>query len=145
MNEYFASSADIHRILGILPEGADKMPTADGREKTVEASRARLARMIGREADEAAALEWDGLAPGSRKRRTRKSPTRLPCACPAMTFRSRRRWSPPGSGKASPLRSRAACGGPASEFSSLIGAPAEASHSAPAVAVAMLAARAFGL
>ena len=55
MNEYFASSADVHRILGALPDGADKMPTADGREKTVEASRARLARMIGREADEAAA------------------------------------------------------------------------------------------
>ena len=62
MNEYFASSADIHRILDDLPYGADKMPTADGREKTVDASRARLARMIGREADEAAALEWKGLA-----------------------------------------------------------------------------------
>src|SRR5208337_2396994 len=62
MNEYFANSADVHRILGALPDGADKMPTADGREKTVEASRARLARMIGREADEAAAPEWDGLA-----------------------------------------------------------------------------------
>ena len=36
MNEYFASSADVHRILGALPDGADKMPTADGREKTVE-------------------------------------------------------------------------------------------------------------
>ena len=54
MNEYFASSADVHRILGDLPDDADKMSTADGREKTVEASRARLARMIGREADEGA-------------------------------------------------------------------------------------------
>ena len=62
MNEYFASAADVHRILGALPVGADEMPTADGREKTVDASRARLARMIGREADEAGALEWDGLA-----------------------------------------------------------------------------------
>ena len=62
MNEYFASSADVHRILGDLPEGADKMSTADGREKTVEASRARLARMIGREADEGADSEWTGLA-----------------------------------------------------------------------------------
>ena len=62
MNEYFASSADVHRILGDLPEGADKMATADGREKTVEASRARLARMVGREAGEAAASEWNGLA-----------------------------------------------------------------------------------
>ena len=62
MNEYFASSADVHRILGALPDGADKMASADGREKTVEASRARLARMIGREAHEAAAPEWDALA-----------------------------------------------------------------------------------
>ena len=62
MNEYFASSADVHRILGDLPDGADKMSTADGREKTVEASRARLARMIGREADEGADSEWAGLA-----------------------------------------------------------------------------------
>ena len=62
MNEYFASSADVHRILGDLPDGADKMSTADGREKTVEASRARLARMIGREADEGSDLEWTGLA-----------------------------------------------------------------------------------
>src|SRR5208282_4761552 len=36
MNEYFANSADVHRILGALPDGADKMPTADGREKTVD-------------------------------------------------------------------------------------------------------------
>ena len=50
MNEYFASSADVHRILGALPDGADKMASADGREKTVEASRARVARIIGREA-----------------------------------------------------------------------------------------------
>ena len=62
MNEYFATSADVHRILDSLPDDADKMATADGREKTVEASRARLARMIGREADEGGASEWDGLA-----------------------------------------------------------------------------------
>ena len=59
MNEYFASSADVHRILGNLPDGADKMSTADGRVKTVEASRARLARMIGREADEGADFGMD--------------------------------------------------------------------------------------
>ena len=32
MNEYFASSADVHRILGDLPDGADKMATADCRD-----------------------------------------------------------------------------------------------------------------
>jgi probable H4MPT-linked C1 transfer pathway protein len=47
INENFATMADVHRILGTLPDGADLMATADGREKTVAASRARLARMVG--------------------------------------------------------------------------------------------------
>ena len=45
MNEYFASMADVHRILGVLDEEDDRLPAADGKEKTVEASVARLARM----------------------------------------------------------------------------------------------------
>lgn len=62
MNEYFACMADIHRILGALPEGADMHTTADGREKTRTASTARLARMIGRDAGEAEEWEWRGVA-----------------------------------------------------------------------------------
>lgn len=62
MNEWFADTADIHRILGQLPEGADMMDPADGRAKTVAASRARLARMIGRDAGEADDAAWDRLA-----------------------------------------------------------------------------------
>jgi probable H4MPT-linked C1 transfer pathway protein len=50
VNENFATLADVHRILGSLPDGADLMATADGREKTVAASRARLARMVGADA-----------------------------------------------------------------------------------------------
>jgi (4-(4-[2-(gamma-L-glutamylamino)ethyl]phenoxymethyl)furan-2-yl)methanamine synthase len=50
VNENFATMADVHRILGSLPDGADLMVTADGREKTVAASRARLARMVGADA-----------------------------------------------------------------------------------------------
>jgi probable H4MPT-linked C1 transfer pathway protein len=60
--EYFASAADVHRILGTLDETADQMETADGRAKTVEASRARLARMIGRDAADASDADWHGLA-----------------------------------------------------------------------------------
>ena len=59
VNENFATMADVHRILGSLPDGADLMATADGREKTVAASRARLARMVGADAadlDDAAIL-----------------------------------------------------------------------------------------
>ncbi len=62
MNEWFADMADVHRILGQLPPGADMMEPPDGREKTVAASRARLARMIGRDADEADEAAWKRLA-----------------------------------------------------------------------------------
>jgi (4-(4-[2-(gamma-L-glutamylamino)ethyl]phenoxymethyl)furan-2-yl)methanamine synthase len=51
INENFATMADVHRILGTLPAGVDLMPTADGREKSVSASRVRLARMLGSDAD----------------------------------------------------------------------------------------------
>ncbi len=60
--EYFATSADVYRLLGELPDGADQMPTADGRAKTEDAARARLARMVGRDAAEASAESWRGLA-----------------------------------------------------------------------------------
>jgi probable H4MPT-linked C1 transfer pathway protein len=62
MNECFATMADIHRILGQLPEGADMMEAADGREKTAAGSRARLARMIGRDGTEADEAAWEELA-----------------------------------------------------------------------------------
>ena len=139
MNEYFAGSADVHRILGDLPDGADKMATADGREKTVEASRARLARMIGREADEGAASEWDGLAAWFAEAQIRQiadaaslrlSRNDVAVAAPVIT-------AGVGEGVAAEAarRLRRSCIG----FSSLISAPAEASHCAPAVAVALLA------
>ena len=62
INEWFATMADVHRIRGQLPEGADVMDAADGREKTAAASRARLARMIGRDSGEADDAAWDRLA-----------------------------------------------------------------------------------
>ena len=62
INENFATMADVHRILGTLPAGVDHMATVDGREKTVEASRARLARMVASDADEADEATWTLLA-----------------------------------------------------------------------------------
>ena len=49
-------------LLGALPEGADQMAAADGREKTEAASRARLARMVGRDAGDASPEAWRALA-----------------------------------------------------------------------------------
>ena len=62
MAEYFASMADVHRVLGALPENADLHATADGREKTKAASAVRLARMIGRDVNEGEDWEWQNLA-----------------------------------------------------------------------------------
>lgn len=62
INENFATMADVHRILGSLPEGVDLMATADGRAKSVEASRARLARMLGADATDADAETWTLVA-----------------------------------------------------------------------------------
>jgi (4-(4-[2-(gamma-L-glutamylamino)ethyl]phenoxymethyl)furan-2-yl)methanamine synthase len=62
INENFATMADVHRILGSLPAGVDLMATADGREKSVPASRARLARMLGSDAANADSKIWDLLA-----------------------------------------------------------------------------------
>jgi probable H4MPT-linked C1 transfer pathway protein len=58
----FANMADVRRILGELPEGADQHATADGRGKSVEESVARFARVFGRDAEDASMEEWRGAA-----------------------------------------------------------------------------------
>jgi probable H4MPT-linked C1 transfer pathway protein len=58
MAEHFATTADIYRLTGELPEAADQMPAADGGEKTVEGSARRLARLFGRDADSAPPEHW---------------------------------------------------------------------------------------
>ena len=45
-SEYFATSADIHRILGNITEGEYIIDTADGRGKTRENCMARVARLV---------------------------------------------------------------------------------------------------
>lgn len=62
MAEHFATSADIYRILGLLPEQADLHDAADGGAKTLSASRMRLARMVGRDAWELPDKAWAELA-----------------------------------------------------------------------------------
>jgi probable H4MPT-linked C1 transfer pathway protein len=62
MNEYFATMADVYRVLELLPEGADLHETADHREQTRPASIARLARMVGADAVDADDASWAALA-----------------------------------------------------------------------------------
>jgi probable H4MPT-linked C1 transfer pathway protein len=62
MNENFANAADLYRVLGRLPTGADQQATADGRDKTFAHSISRLARMVGREAGDLSTHQWLQLA-----------------------------------------------------------------------------------
>ncbi len=52
MAELYATAADEHRLLGVLPEHADQHPAADGGEKTIPGSARRLLRMVGQDLDE---------------------------------------------------------------------------------------------
>jgi probable H4MPT-linked C1 transfer pathway protein len=62
--EYLATMADVRRILGQLPDGIDQHATADGRGKSVAESRARLARMFGRDAADGSVPDWRAAAAG---------------------------------------------------------------------------------
>ncbi|MDB5408526.1 MAG: hypothetical protein JWL84_3438 [Rhodospirillales bacterium] len=62
MAEFFATAADAHRLAGTLPDGADLHPAADNRGKTLAESRARIARMVGRDAAAASDEAWRGVA-----------------------------------------------------------------------------------
>jgi probable H4MPT-linked C1 transfer pathway protein len=60
--ERFATMADVYRLTGELPEDADPYPAADQRGKSLDESAARLARMLGRDADDADFIAWKALA-----------------------------------------------------------------------------------
>ena len=83
--EYFATTADIYRLLGELPARADLMPSADGRPKTARDSAARLARMVGDDldaADEAAILELAAWLRGAQLARLRAAALRIGAESP---------------------------------------------------------------
>jgi probable H4MPT-linked C1 transfer pathway protein len=58
MAEYFATMADVYRLTGELEEEADQLPTADNGGKTTRDSARRLARMVGRDLEEAPLPAW---------------------------------------------------------------------------------------
>ncbi len=136
--EHFATAADIHRVLGSLDEAADQMPAADGRPKTAEASRARLARMVGRDAADATEREWRNLARWFAEAQLRSihdaalqvlSPGELPDDAKVIGA---------GVGRRIAAELAARLGRDYAEFGQLVGDGA--SDCAPAAAVALLAA-----
>lgn len=62
MAEYFATMADVNRLLGKLSTDADQHPSADGRGKSLAESRLRLSRMVGRDVDELDEDAWQATA-----------------------------------------------------------------------------------
>ena len=72
MAELFATMADVHRLTGRLPEHADQHPAADNGPKTAEASARRLARMVGRDLEDADEAAWRRLARHLAERQMRQ-------------------------------------------------------------------------
>jgi probable H4MPT-linked C1 transfer pathway protein len=141
MNEFFAAAADVRRTLGDLTEGADLQDTADGRAKTPAASRARLARMIGREAGDAPPQAWERLAAWFAEAQLRD-------ICDAAFLRLSRgdvaQEAPviaAGVGAALAREVARRLGRPSEKFEDLVGGGASVSMAAPAAAVALLLAR----
>ena len=143
MAEHFATTADLYRLLGLLPDGADQHPSADGGEKSVEASARRLARMLGRDLDAAPLTEWKRLAAWLAEVQRRRiedagarilSRHRLPEDAPIVVA---------GVGRFLGTELARRLGRPVIDFSELIDCEADvagrASDCAPAVAVAWLA------
>ncbi|SDO42586.1 probable H4MPT-linked C1 transfer pathway protein [Methylobacterium phyllostachyos] len=62
MTETFAHMADAYRILGLLPAGADQQASGDRKGKSVAESETRLARIVGRDREEAPGPAWAALA-----------------------------------------------------------------------------------
>lgn len=60
--EYFATAADVYTLTGDLDHADNMAETADGAEKTKQASACRIARMIGCDAGDASMETWVALA-----------------------------------------------------------------------------------
>lgn len=143
MAEYFATLADVHRLTGELPAGADLHPTADGAPRSPAASARRLARMVGRDATSAPHRVWADLARDLARRQADQ-------VAAAISSVSREAGIPPeapivaaGAGRFVALRVAGSLARPVREFSTLVpagpGLSGLTSDCAPAVAVAWLA------
>lgn len=72
MMEYFATTADIHRLTGELPPDADLHASADGGPKTMEASARRLLRMVACDLEPGGLEEAQALAAFAAERQVQR-------------------------------------------------------------------------
>lgn len=141
--EYLATMADVRRVLAELDDGIDLHATADGRGKSRAESVARLARMLGREAEDGTLDDWRATARFIAEVQVRSIQDGLMqvlSAAPALASGALV-TAGIGAGVAAGVAARG--GLAAVTFAELIGAPSEiapaVTHHAPAVAVALLA------
>lgn len=140
--EHLANMADVRRILGQLDDNVDLHATADGKGKSHRDSLVRFARLLGRDAAEAGDDEWLTAAAYVAERQLRSihdgalqvlSAAALPESAPLVAA---------GIGWRVVAALALRLGRDCRPFGELIGADADvaeaATHSAPAVAVAML-------
>jgi len=66
--EYFATTADVYRVLGELSPQYDLADTADGQSRSISASMRRLARMVGHDLEDVETQIWHSLAQAFRQR-----------------------------------------------------------------------------
>jgi probable H4MPT-linked C1 transfer pathway protein len=143
MAELFATTADVHRLSGHLPENADQHPAADGGDKTPAGSARRLARMIGRDVESVPMTAWCRLAAWLARVQSRQ----LEDACERVLSRVPLPNDAPlvgaGVGRFLTAELAARLQRPYLEFAQLLpggrAAPDRVSDCAPAVAVAWLA------
>ncbi len=144
--ERFATMADVYRLTGDLPDDADPYPTPDLREKSKEESAARLARVLGRDASEATPEAWIELAAFFAALQL----SELVEAGRALAKREALASDAPvigaGCGRFLARRLASGLGHPYRDFTEMIEVEPEAremaARCAPAVAVALLAAKA---
>ena len=136
--EHFATAADVHRLLGNLPDGADLLPTADGRDRSLVSSCGRLARMVGRDAAEAGEPAWRDLAAWFAEQQVRRLEDAARLVLSVGT--NGRRVVAAGIGHAVVTRLAARLDCDCTAFSGLVPGGIVADSCAPAVAVAALGA-----
>ncbi|MDX1607193.1 MAG: hydantoinase/oxoprolinase family protein, partial [Candidatus Competibacterales bacterium] len=145
--EWFATAADVHRLLGDLPADADQQPSADGRGKGMAESRARLARMLGCDAADATPEEWRQVAAHLARHQLARIHDGLDQVLSAVPLAAAAPLVGAGVGRFLAARLARIAGRAYRDFATLCPAPPAASDwiadCAPAVAVGLLAARRY--
>ena len=144
MAENFATTADLYRLTGQLAPEDDSYPASDGRAKTPSDCRARIARMFGRDVEEAPEARWDRAAQLFRERQLQMIGDAVAQVLSAHDMAPEAPFVAAGAGHFLVPELARRFGHAARAFSDLIPAREEAARKAgvcaPAVAVALLAA-----